>query len=52
MTGIRERETVDRVATAESDLIPAQSTAADSILERVQREPESEFEPTIVLGRE
>ncbi|MCU1687968.1 MAG: hypothetical protein JWQ81_8707 [Amycolatopsis sp.] len=52
MTGIRERETADRVVTAASDLIPTQSTAADSILERVRREPEFELEPTIVLGRE
>lgn len=51
MTGIRERETADRLGVTEPDLIPAQLSADDSP-EQYRREPESDLEPTIVLGRE
>jgi hypothetical protein len=51
MTGIRERETTVHHGVAEPDYIPAQSVAGDSP-EQYRREPESDFEPTIVLGRE
>lgn len=51
MTGVRERETTVYLGVAESDLIPAQLSAGDSP-EQYWREPESDLEPTIVLGRE
>jgi hypothetical protein len=51
MTGIRERETPDRVEVAEPDFVPTQPSVGDSP-ERFRREPESDLEPTIVLGRE
>lgn len=51
MTGIRERETTVQHGVAEPDYIPTQSSAGDS-LEQYWREPDSDLEPTIVLGRE